>query len=168
MTTRPNRDESLRTTQGIGPSADNDDELHSEIRRLEGRLLEHRRAVAEVEALLPSLEAHRRSVIECDVKLDDARQRLSATVAESDLTSSEIDEAVMRLAGVTGQVTISKLKAVLDTTPVHQLERALKRLVDAGRLEATDETARGLGRGRAARVYLLVGGPGDTGRTSRP
>lgn len=137
------------------------DSITAEIRRLEGQLAAER-------ATVESLEQHRRVAIELEIRLDDLRASQAAAEATADERLPDVEATIMRAAAITGEITTSALRALpgLDV-PMHTLERAIKRLVAAGRLAETDDTGRSaLGRGRAPRIYRLAGDVSDTGRTA--
>lgn len=125
------------------------------IRRLEGELAQHQAAARELDKLCAERDAHARSIIELETRIKVEREQLAQTKAPRE--TDALRERVFALAIASGSITISALRHLFPETPVHQLERALKALVESKLLEVTDELGRPVhGRGRAPQVYRVV------------
>lgn len=123
------------------------------IRRLENELAQHQAAARELDKLCAERDSHNRAIIELETRIKVERETLAQTSAPRE--TDAIRERVYAITIASGTVTISALRSLMGAeVPIHQLERALKSLVDAGLLEGTDETGRPVhGRGRSPQIY---------------
>lgn len=145
--------------------ATTEDDLLVLIRRTEGQLLQARTAAAEIERLLPDPEAYRREIGMLEGRLQALQEQRAVVDAGADRAAPDVEDLVMRAAGLTGTITTTAVRALAPLIAVHQIQRAIDRLVAAGRLVETDDTDRPtLGRGRSPRVYSVAGAASDTGR----
>lgn len=123
------------------------------IRRLEAELAQAQAAGRELDKLCAERDSNARTIIELETRIKLEREALAQTAAPRE--TDVIRERVYAIAIASGSVTISALRALMGAeVPIHQLERALKSLVETGLLEGTDETGRPVhGRGRSPQIY---------------
>jgi hypothetical protein len=138
----------------------------SEIQRLEEILANHlvlgTEAQQREQAAREERALHERAAIEAETRLKIARERLAGMDVEADEDGVDLQDQAMRIAAVTGEITIALFRAHYPARPMHQLERTLKALAAAGRLRVDDDGTKPV-RG-SPRVYRITGSESDTGR----
>lgn len=137
----------------------------TEIQRLEEILANHLVLGAEAQqreqAAREERALHERAAIEAETRLKIARERLAGMDVEADEDGVDLQDQAMRIAAVTGEITIALFRAHYPSRPEHQLVRTLKALAAAGRLRVDDDTRPVRG---SPRVYRIAGSESDTGR----